>query len=115
VRKLLAILAVAAVLASAAVFGATLASGSGGQRADAAATTVRVGDNFYSPSRKTISRGSLITFRWVGSGRHNVTTLTGKTLVSTRRSGSKSVRFFRSRTVICTIHPNSMRLRVTTN
>jgi plastocyanin len=111
-RKLLALVAVCALLASVGAFGATLASGSGSPVANRATHTVRVGDNFFSPTRKTIRRGGTLRFTWVGDNSHNVTTLTGRTLISTRTSGAKSVRFYRTRRLLCTIHPDSMRFKV---
>jgi plastocyanin len=111
-RKLLATLVVCALLASVGALGATLAAGSDAPTAKRASHTVRVGDNFFSPTRKTIRRGGLIRFDWIGDNPHNVTTLTGRRLISTRTSGERSIRFYRSRRLLCTIHPDEMRFRV---
>ena len=78
----------------------------------AATKTVRVGDNFFSPSSISIRKGTKVTWRWVGSSRHNVVATRGASFRSTiKRSGTYSRTFRRRGTVkyICTIHPASMR------
>ena len=38
----------------------------------AASTTVKVGDDFFSPDKKTVSAGTTVKFKWVGQDDHNV-------------------------------------------
>jgi plastocyanin len=82
----------------------------------AATKSVRVGDNFFSPRSVTISKGSTIRWRWVGSSRHNVVATRGASFRSTtKRTGTYSRTFRRRGTVryVCTVHPASMRGTIT--
>lgn len=102
---LIAIVAVAAV------------SGLGGVASAAPTTTVKLGDNFFKPARKTIRRGTKVRFKWVGSNPHNVTKRKGpgggfKSRTTSRRGVNFAKRFTKRGTykLICTIHPTEMRL-----
>jgi plastocyanin len=64
------------VLAIALATGLALAalSGVAGARAS---TTIKVDDNFFAPSSKTVSKGTKVKFKWVGSNQHNVVKSSG--------------------------------------
>jgi plastocyanin len=105
VKKLLIL---AAALVAAAVVALPAAAGT---------TTVKIGDNFFSPKTKTVSRGT--TVKWVFKGKvaHNVTVTKGtvKFHSTTKSSGSYSHKMTRGGTykIICTIHPGmEMTLKV---
>ena len=38
----------------------------------AASTTVKVGDDFFKPATKTVSKGTTVRFKWIGTDKHNV-------------------------------------------
>ena len=116
---------VAAVAATFVVAGAATpvfadALGTGAEEPRAAAATVRVGNNFFSPTFTSIGRGRVVTWVWTGGRRHNVTgmTRTGRVVFRSRttsRAGFRySHRFRRSARfrVICTVHPGAMRMTV---
>ena len=56
-------------LAAVAALVALLVPAGGGA---AAGTTVKLGDNFFSPERKSVSKGTTVRFKWIGSNDHNV-------------------------------------------
>jgi plastocyanin len=93
-RKLLAVLPLAAVataLAVASAFGSS--------------HTVTVKDNFFSPKTASIKKGSKVTWKWAGKVAHNVTF---KTVHSkTQAKGTYSLTFNRKGTFgyRCTLHP----------
>lgn len=106
--------AVLAATSAAALVMAVPSLDAGAEPAAPAATRgVTVGDNFFSPKRMTVSRGTTLRFVWRRTrNRHNVTG-GGRASRTTRRSGTvvrRTVR--RSTTFICTVHPDTMRLRV---
>jgi len=85
-----------------------------------AATTVKLGDNFFSPSKKTIAAGTKVRFNWTGNRRHNVKKKRGPggsfKSVTTSANGVNFAKTFRLRgtyRLICTIHPTEMRLNLT--
>jgi plastocyanin len=82
-----------------------------------AATTVTLGDNFFAPSSKTIASGTTVRFKWIGAKRHNVKKSRGpgagfKSRTTRARGVNFAKRFTRRGTykLICTIHPEEMRL-----
>ena len=92
------------------------ATGSEGARA-AKSTKVTVGDNFYSPTAKTIKKGTRAKFNWTGANRHNVRLKKGpgKKFKSktTRSTGVNFARKFKKRgtyRIFCSIHPDQMNL-----
>ena len=104
-RKPLALMAVAGVAAAAAV------------PAFAGTKTVKVGDNFFSPKPVTVSKGSTVTWKWVGDAPHNVKAVQGPARFSSaiKRSGtySKKLRKRGTYRIVCSIHPGmSMKLTV---
>ena len=67
--------------------------------------TVAVKDDFFSPSRFTIHRGDVVSWRWRGSSPHNVTGANWSS--PTMRQGTYS-RTFRNQGTFryrCTLHP----------
>jgi plastocyanin len=85
-----------------------------------AATTVTLGDNFFAPSSKTIARGVKVRFKWIGVKRHNVKKRRGpgagfKSRTTRARGVNYAKRFTKRGTyrLICTIHPETMRLKLT--
>ena len=104
-KKLIALVIAAGLLAALAI------------PALAATKTVKLGDNFFSPKRLSVTKGTIVRWRWTGRAPHNVTVTKGpvKFRSSTMRSGSYSKRMRRrgSYTIVCTIHPGmQMSLRV---
>src|SRR5947209_11409592 len=107
-RKLLALAAPLAVLAVA----GTSALGSTGK-----SKTIKVEDDFFSATKVTVSKGTLVTWRWAGTDDHNVTDSKHRFKSQTQSGDGKSFRYrFRKAgtyTVYCTLHPTVMRTRVT--
>jgi plastocyanin len=84
-----------------------------------AATTVALGDSFFAPSSKTIARGTKVRFKWIGVKRHNVKKTRGpgtgfKSRTTRARGVNYAKRFTKRGTyrLICTIHPETMRLKL---
>jgi plastocyanin len=83
-------------------------------------TTVNLGDNFFSPSTKTIDRGTKVRFKWIGNRRHNVTKVSGPggrfSSATTKSDGVNFTKTFgRSGTyrMVCEVHPDEMKLKIT--
>ena len=77
----------------------------------AAKKTVRVGDNFFSPDKKSVSKGTKVKFKWVGSNPHNVTKSSGPGgSFGSDTTSSRGVNFTKKfkktgkYKLICTIH-----------
>jgi plastocyanin len=102
-RKLLATLAAATVLA-----------GLGAGYAFAGTKSVAVADNYFSTSSVSIHKGSRVTWRWSRTdNRHNVSSK-GHFHSKTSTSGKFTATFTKAGTytVICTLHPTQMRMKV---
>ena len=85
--------------------------------ATAGTTTVKIGDNFFSPKTKTVSNHTTVKWVFKGQVAHNVTVVKGpvKFHSTTKASGSFSHTMTRGGTykIICTIHPGmEMTLKV---
>jgi plastocyanin len=85
--------------------------------AHTAARAVSVNDDFFSPKTVTIGKGGRVTWRWKGSGDHNVTFRkhAGRpSRCGTRSSGSCTRRFRSAGTYryLCTIHGFTGRVKV---
>jgi plastocyanin len=116
---------VAPVLAAAAIASTAVAPASAGDaHVHAAATTktVLVGDAFFKPGGKlTVAKGTTVSFTWGKKGKgtevdHNVTSKGksgDKVKSGDRDKGTFRHKFTKTTLVICTIHPDSMRLKVT--
>jgi plastocyanin len=81
--------------------------------------TVTVGNNFFSPTAKTIGRGTLVRFRWAGGVRHNVAKAEGpggpiESGPTAKRGVNLAKRLRKSGAYrfICRIHPIEMRLKL---
>jgi plastocyanin len=90
-----------------------------GASAAMAATTIKLGDNFFAPSSKTVKRGAKVHFKWVGNRPHNVKKTRGpgggfKSRTTSARGVNYAKRFTKRGTyrLICTIHPETMRLKL---
>lgn len=94
-HKLIATLAAAGVAAAI----ATPALGAG--------ATVRVGDDFFRAKTVRITKGSTVTWRWVGSDSHNVVFRGFKSRLQNK--GTYRHRFAKAGTYryVCTIHEDS--------
>jgi len=95
-----------AILAVAAA-GALALPTSGG----AANTTIKVGDDFFSPASKTVKKGTKIKFKWIGDRPHNVVKQKGPgggfaSRTTSARGVNFSKKFKKAGTykIICTIH-----------
>jgi plastocyanin len=77
---------------------------------------VTVGDNFYRPARLSVRRGTQVRWRWRGGDAHNVTVASGPQRFSSRtQQAGTFTRTLRRRgryRIVCTIHGQSMRIRV---
>ena len=80
---------------------------------------VKLGDNFFKPTTKTVGKGTRVKFKWIGSGRHNVTLKKGPgKRFASRTTSAKGVNFtrrFKKRgtyRIYCTIHATQMNLRL---
>jgi plastocyanin len=93
--------------------------GLGGVASAAPTKTVKLGDNFFKPTRLTVRRGTKVRFKWTGNNPHNVTKRSGpggpfKSRTTSQRGVNFAKRFTKRGTykLICTIHPTEMRLTV---
>lgn len=84
----------------------------------AATKSVTVGDNFFSPTSRSIKRNDSIRFSWNGTdNRHNVAVRSGpaKFKSKTRRGSYTYTRKFGTKgtyKLYCTLHPDSMKATV---
>jgi len=111
-RSIAAVVAVAGAIALVPVLGG-VANG-------APKTTVKLGDNFFKPSVKSVKRGTKVRFKWVGNRPHNVTKRSGPGgSFSSRTTSARGVNFAKrfakkgTYRLICTIHPTTMRMKLT--
>ena len=85
-----------------------------------AAATVTVGNNFFSPTGKTIRRGGSVSWVWRGGRPHDVVgrNARGRVVFKSGRSSRRGHTFrhrFRAKgryQVICTVHPARMKMTV---
>lgn len=121
-RRIIVILAGLAALA-AAVAGPGVSAGerSAGDRNAADAPTpkaartrtVSVRDNVFRPRRLTVRRRDVVRFVWRRTRNPHNVTARGRASRTTSRSGYVyRRRFSRTTRVICTVHPDTMRLTV---
>jgi plastocyanin len=92
----------------------TVLAGLGATHAFAGTKSVAVADNYFSTSSVSIHKGSKVTWRWSHTdNRHNVTSK-GHFHSKTSTSGTFSATFTKAGTytVICTLHPTQMRMKV---
>jgi plastocyanin len=133
VNRYLPLAAAAALLSTGAVAVPVAGAATSARTAAAAAAakpkavvkTVRVADDFYSPTKLTIKVGDKVNFVWSPSNvnTHNVTLVSGPKGVNKKQftSGDGSIDFHFERTFTvpgkyhfqCTIHPTMMNLQLT--
>lgn len=108
-RSLLALVTVA-VLAAALLSAVALA---------APKATITVGNNFLSPSKKTVSTGTKVRFRWTGGGTHRIVKRDGPggaiRSAAKARKGVHLARVLSKRgkyLFVCSLHPTEMRLKL---
>ena len=103
-RKVVSVVAAIGVAAGAAALPAT----------GATTKTVRVKDDFFSPKKLTIKKGTKVVWTWKGKHRHNVSEANGKWGSGTKRKGTFSHTFKSKGTflVFCTIHAPDMQMKV---
>ena len=74
--------------------------------------TVKVGDNFFKPKKLKITTGTKLTFKWVGSARHDVKVKKGpQKFESKLRNSGKFSRVIKKPgkyVIYCTIHPGML-------
>jgi plastocyanin len=111
------VIAVAAIVA--AISAALLATGAIAPARAAPEGTIKVGDFFFRPSVKSVTKGTRVKFEWVGSSRHHVVKSKGPggaiaSPATARRGVNLAKRFQKTGTYrfICTIHPTEMRLKL---
>lgn len=85
---------------------------------------VKVGDDFYSPSKLNVKKGAEVKFKWLSGNenKHNATLKSGPNGVDKKQYTSKtdktgvkfSPTFKKGGTYdfLCTIHPDDMKLKV---
>jgi plastocyanin len=91
----------------------------GGSAAARGGSTVKVGDDFFSPTKVKVGTGGTVKFKWVGEDGHNVTKTSGPggsfASETTDRRGVNFTKKFKKAgkyKLICTIHPDDMRMTV---
>jgi plastocyanin len=71
--------------------------------------TIKLGDNFFSPSKVTVAAGTVVTFQWTGSSTHNVSVVKGpQKFTSPNQSDGTYVRTLTkpgTYKIVCTFHP----------
>jgi plastocyanin len=82
-----------------------------------AAVKIRVADDVFKPSSKTVDKGTRVKWKFVGDNPHNVTVTSGpREFRSGTKSSGKFVKKMRKRgtyKIVCTIHPGmDMTLKV---
>jgi plastocyanin len=78
--------------------------------------TVAIKDDFFSPKKLTISKGSRVKWVWKGTERHNVAVANGPSnfRFGTRKTGTKTHTFKKRGTysIVCTIHAPDMHMTI---
>lgn len=83
-------------------------------------TTIKLDDNFFNPSSKTVKKGTLVRFKWVGRKKHDVTKASGPgNFFQSKLTKKRGVNFkkrFRKKgnyLLVCSIHSGmELNLRV---
>ena len=108
-----------AVVAAALLLVGALAVAAGAATAPTAAgpKTVSLGDNFYKPTKVTVTAGTTVTWKWTGGNTHNVTVVSGpeKFHSGDQDTGAYSHTMVKPGTyqIVCTFHPGmSLTLKV---
>ncbi|MGI8726137.1 MAG: cupredoxin domain-containing protein, partial [Solirubrobacterales bacterium] len=107
------------LLAASLALVAALALSTAPSEAGKKSTKITVGNNFFSPEKKTINKGTKVKFKWAGGVPHDVTKkkgpggkfqsdLTSESGVNFKQKFKKPGTY----RIFCTIHPDSMNLRL---
>jgi plastocyanin len=108
VTKAIPILAAAVVAAGAAALPSLAAT--------APTKTVTIKDDFFSPKKLTVSKGTRVKWVWKGSEGHNVAVANGPSnfRFGKRKTGSKTHTFTKRGTysIVCTIHAPDMHMTI---
>ncbi len=96
-----------------------LTVGTAAASAGSKSTKVKVDNNFFNPSSKTIKKGTTVKFKWAGGGVHNVKKRKGpggkfKSKTTSKKGVNYKRKFTKKGTykLFCTIHPDSMKLKL---
>ena len=107
-------IALVAVAAAGLMVGVVSEATAGGGKA-----TVKLGDNFFSPESKSVSKGTKVRFKWIGSNAHNVVKKRGPggnfASTTTAAPGINFTKRFKKRgtyKIICTLH-DKMKMSLT--
>lgn len=108
------------LLAASLALVAALALSTAASEAGKKSTRITVGNNFFSPKKKTVKKGTKVKFKWEGGGApHDVTKKKGPRgkfqSDLTSQSGVNFKKKFKkpgTYRIFCTIHPDSMKLRL---
>jgi plastocyanin len=81
--------------------------------------TITVGNNFLAPSKKTVSQGTKVRFRWAGGERHKIVKSKGPGAdirsSATSAKGVNLSKVLRKRGTyrfVCVFHPTEMKTKV---
>ena len=79
--------------------------------------TVNLGDNFFKPTKVTVTAGTTVTWKWTGGNTHNVTVVSGpeKFHSGDQDTGTYTHTMVKPGTykIVCTFHPGmEMTLKV---
>lgn len=88
-----------------------------GVAAAAGPKPVNLGDNFFKPTKLTVTAGTTVTWKWTGGNTHNVTVISGpeKFHSGDQPTGTYSHTMLKPGTykIVCTFHPGmDMTLKV---
>ena len=104
--------------AKAGLLAAAIAIVAGAPGAGARGKTVEVGDDFFNPTSLSVSKGTKVAFKWVGSDEHNIVKKSGpggdfSSPVTDERGVQFKHKFKKAGTykLICTIHED-MKMKV---
>lgn len=85
--------------------------------ATAGKKTVKLGDDFFSPAKLSVAKGTLVRFKWIGNNDHNVVKKSGPggSFASTTTSDpgvnfKKKFKKAGKYKLICTIHAPDMKM-----
>lgn len=89
--------------------GVAVGTASATSPAQAATKTIKLRDNVFSPKNVTVTAGTVVTFKWIGSNTHNVTVMKGpeKFTSPNQSDGTYDRTFTKPGTykIMCTFHP----------
>jgi plastocyanin len=86
--------------------------------ASARTARINLGDDFFSPTSKTVSKGTKLKFVWTGKDKHNVVaTGAANKRSEVKKTGTFSFKARKKGTInlVCEIHEDDMKATVTVN